>query len=168
MIPFQKVGLSADDLAESTGLDIYKFRVDLPKGQRFRVVLRAQQDEKSPAPETPGILFQTTADEPTIVRVSFIRMDRKLQGFLLSNEPQAEYRVNCSGGTNGGFATIVANPLAGTDATNRGVFAHQSSEREAKEGLKETRLLSVAAHKPDGRGVDMSGYPRGEVVIRKE
>src|SRR4051812_30848419 len=78
-VPFQRIGLSADDLADATGLDIYKFRVDLAKGRRFRVVLRVRQDEESAARESVGIPFQTTGDEPTTIRVSFLRTDCKLQ-----------------------------------------------------------------------------------------
>ena len=167
-VSFQRIELSADDLADATGLDIYKFRVDLAKGRRFRVVFRMRHDEKSPARESVGIPFQTTKDEPTTIRVSFLRTDRTLQGFLLSTELRAEYRVNYSGGASGGFVTIIKNPLGDIDPTLRGLVVHQSNERNAQEGLKETRLLTVAAHKPGGRGIDMSGYPRAEVVVTED
>jgi hypothetical protein len=167
-VSFQRTGLSADDLVDATGLDIYKFRVVLAKGRRFRVVLRIRQDEKSPTRESVGIPFQTTRDEPTSIRVSFLRMDRKLQGFLLSTEPEAEYRVNCSEGATGGFVTVIKNPLGDIAPTLRGLRAHQSDERNAQQGLKETRLLTVAAQEPGGRGIDMSGYPRAEVVLTED
>ena len=167
-VPFQRIDLSADDLAEATGLDLYKFRLDLAKGRRFRVVLRVRQDEKSPARESAGIPFQATGDEPTTIRVSFLRTDRKLQGFLLSTEPEAEYRVDCSGGATGGFVTVIKNPLGDIAPTLRGLFAHQSDERDAQEGPKQTRLLTVDAQKPGGRGIDMSGYPRAELVVTED
>jgi hypothetical protein len=53
-----------------------------------------RQDEKSPARESVGIPISITKGEPTTIRVSFLRTDRKLQSFLLSTEPGAEYRVN--------------------------------------------------------------------------
>jgi hypothetical protein len=168
-VSFQRIGLSADDLADVTGLDVYKFRVDLTKGRRFHVVLRVRQDEMSPTRELVGIPFQSKSDGPTNVCVSFLRTDGKLQGFLLSTEPRAQYRVNCSGGATGGFVIVIENPLGDIAPELRGLLAHQSNERNAHGGLKETRLITVAAQKPGGgRGLDMSGYPRAEVVITEE
>jgi hypothetical protein len=63
-VRFQRIGLSADDLAEVTGLNIYKFRADLAKGQRFRVVLSVRPDEKSLARESAGIPFQARGMSP--------------------------------------------------------------------------------------------------------
>jgi hypothetical protein len=100
--------------------------------------------------------------------VSFLRTDRKLQGFLLSTEPEAEYRVDCSGGATGGFVTVIKNPLGDIAPTLRGLVAYQSDERDAQEGPKQTRLLTIAAQKPGGRGIDMSGYPRAEVVVTED
>ena len=169
VIPFQRVGLNADDLAECTSLDIYKFRVDLAKGRRFRVVLRWRQDAKSTPRESSGVPFEATRDEPTTIRVSFLRSDRKLQGFLLSNEPEAEYRVTCSGGATGGFVTMIENPLGDIAPRLRGLVVHKSEESNAQEGHKQTRLLTVAAHQESGgRGVDISGYPRAEVFVTED
>jgi hypothetical protein len=167
-VTFERTELSADDLVDATGLDIYKFRADLVKGRRFRVVLRIRQDEKSPTRESVGVPFEIKRDEPTTIRVSFLRTDRTLQGFLLSTEPEAEYRVNYSGGASGGFVTIIKNPLGDIDPTLRGLDVHQSDEKNAQEGLKETPLLTVAAQKPGGRGINMSGYPRAEVVVTED
>ena len=50
-ISFRKLALSTDDLVDATGLDIYKFRIDVAKGEQFRVVLRSQESKESPARE---------------------------------------------------------------------------------------------------------------------
>ena len=41
--------------------------------------------------------FVKTEDGPTTVRVSFLRRDHKLQGVLLSQEKDAEFRVAAPG-----------------------------------------------------------------------
>jgi hypothetical protein len=95
-------------------------------------------------------------------------MDRKLEGYLLSTEPEAEYRVTYTGGANGGYATIIKNPLGDVAPTLRGLAVHRSDVSEAQEDGKEARLLTVAAQKPGGRGIDISGYPRAEVVVTED
>ena len=168
VIPFQRVGLNADDLAECTGLDIYKFRVDLAKGRRFRVVLRWRQDAKSTPRESSGVPFEATRDEPTTIRVSFLRADRKLQGFLLSNEPEAEYRVNCSGGATGGFVTMIENPLGDIAPRLRGLVVHKSEESNAGGPQADPAPHGRRSSRIGRSGIDMSGYPRAEVFVTED
>jgi RNA polymerase sigma factor (sigma-70 family) len=168
-IPFQKVALSTDDLVEATGLDVYKFRIDVPKGERFRLALRMQETKEARAKLLHAFLFEKTSEEPAIVCVSFLRMDRKLSGFLMSSEPQAEFRLSCSHCKPGGIATIVPNPLGNLDPTHRSLLFFRTEEENKGYGVdaKETLLLRVM-ERGAGPGVDDEGYPRGEVVLVRD
>jgi hypothetical protein len=163
---FQKVALGTDDLVEAAGLDIYKFQVGLAKGQRFRVVLQVLETKETPARVLSAHEFQKTGDGAAIIRVSFLRTDRKLQGFLLSNEAQAEYRLDCSECTPGGFATIVKNPLGDQVPTRRSLAINKSDKSNKRNGINETQLISLFASEV-GRPGDPSAYPRAELVIVK-
>ena len=167
-IGFRKLALSTDDLVDATGLDVYKYRVDVAKGERFTIVLRSQESKEAPMREMIGYSFEKTSDDPAIVRVSFLRMDRKLSGFLMSNEAQAEYRLNCSNCKPGGLVTYAKNPLGTDESIQRGLLVCNADE-ESKQysvDVKETLLLRVMNGKAD-RGVNVDGYPRGEVVVVK-
>ncbi len=95
-IPFLRLGISADDLVEATGLDIYRFRIDVAKGEKFRVLLRSQDSKESPARELVDFSFEKESDgSGAVIGVSFLRRDRKLSGFLLSEEADGEYRLKC-------------------------------------------------------------------------
>ena len=164
---FQHLKLEADDLAQVTGVNVYKFRVAMPRGQRFRVALREVRAEGA----EPRVLHQQPfvkgSDEPVTVRVGFLRADRKLAGFLLSEEKEAEYRVDCSGCTPGGFATVVPLPLADVPPTGKTLMVSGSQEMAAAPGLKGVRLLAVAASGP-ATGARPSNLPRAELVLEYE
>jgi RNA polymerase sigma factor (sigma-70 family) len=163
---FHKVALGTDDLVDATGLDIYKFQIDLKKGQRFRVVLRVLESKDTPARQRVAHEFQKTGDGATTIRVSFLRTDRKLQGFLLSNEAQAEYRLGCSECTPTGLATIVENPLGDRDPTRRSLAINESEIANKRNGIDDTQLISVFASE-GGRPADPSAYPRAELIVVK-
>jgi hypothetical protein len=167
LIPFQKVALSTDDLVEAAGLDIYKFQINLGKSERFKVVLRVTERKDSPSREIVSHTFRQTEEKPTTVRVSFLRRDRKLSGFLMSNEADAEFRLICSGGADGGIVTTVKNPLGQLDPARRGLLIADSDKEDAGRGEKETVLLRICENNAT-KGVDVDGYPRGEVVVVRE
>ena len=108
--------------------------------------------------------FQAGVEGSFPVRISFVRTDRKLQGFLRSTEPEAEFRVECSACDLSGMVPIVRNPLGDLDPTHRGLYFYHNHQTPL--GLKEGEalLLRVAANKAT-RGVDMEGYPRAEVAV---
>src|SRR4051812_18952041 len=94
---FQKLTLNADDIAEMTGVNVHKFQVDQKKDQRFSIVLREQENANAVPRELNRFEFTKENKDQTTIRVGFIGVDRKLTGFLLSNEKEAEFRVGCSG-----------------------------------------------------------------------
>ena len=171
-ISFQKLALSTEDLIEATGLNIYKFRIDIAKGERFRIVLRSQESKDSERREILGFSFEKTSEDPVIIGVSFLRLDRKLSGFLLSTEDRAEYRLSCSNCKPGGLATYVNNPLGTLDSARRTFYVFRSSEETKDNGVdaKETLLLRACdGTAPRGvKGVNLDGYPRAEVVVVKD
>ena len=119
--------------------------------------------------EILAISFEKTSNDPAIIGVSFLRLDRKLSGFLLSTEERAEYRLSCSQCKPGGIATYVNNPLGALDSARRTLLVCRSDleGRTVGAGAKESLLLRVC----DGtaaRGVNVDGYPRAEVVVVRD
>jgi hypothetical protein len=165
---FHKLKLDADDLAEVTGVNVYKFQVAMPKGQHFRVVFREVREDGAEPRVLHQFPFVKDSDTPTTVRVGFLRSDRKLAGFLLSEEKQAEYRVDCPGCSPPGFATIVSQPLADVPPTRKTLFV-SGSDKEAKQmGLKGLQLITVVTSEPGKAMLRPTGSPRAELVIEPE
>ena len=98
------------------------------------------------------------------LRVSFLTRDHKLRGFLLSTEPEAEYRLECTGCTPTGIVTIVQNPLGDLDPTHRGLYIYQNNQTHLVVKNGEMLLLRVGTNNAT-RGVDLEGYPRAEVIV---
>jgi RNA polymerase sigma factor (sigma-70 family) len=167
-IAFRKVELSTDDLVEATGLNLYKYQVDIPKEQRFRIEIRELKNEGSPARVLFDYTFQKVADGPITLRVCFLRRDHKLQGVLLSEEKDAEFRLDCSGCNPSGIATIVTLPLSGIEGTRKSYMVHNSDKDSGRDRLKETRLITIVASEPNKPAPPPTTYPRAEVVIVKD
>jgi hypothetical protein len=167
-IPFRMVGLSADDLVAVSGLDLYKYQVDMPKGQRFRVMIRELKSEDSPARVLYVFPFQKTEDGPTTFRVCFLRRDHTLQGVLLSQEKDAEFRFDCPGCTPSGIATFVELPLGSIEPTRKTLETHRSHKDNDRYRLEETRLLTIVASEPGKPAPPPTNYPRAELVIVKD
>jgi hypothetical protein len=92
---FQYQALDATDLAGVTGLNIYKFRLDIPSDQRFDVVFRELADKDASPVEIHRMPFQRGKGQgPITVLVHFLKRDRQLAGVLLSQDKDAEYGVS--------------------------------------------------------------------------
>ena len=108
-----RASLDAEDIRDVTGLDVYKFQLTIPKGQKFHVALRRKGDHPSERQwNSPGVVHEQERDGPTTVRVSFLREDGRLAPFFLGDCKAAVYRVQCEGGASGGWVTTVGQPLA--------------------------------------------------------
>ncbi len=165
-IPFQMTPLDANDIVAETGLNIYKFKLDIPKEQRFELRFSEFPAKDARAKSLHRFIFQKVKDGPLTLRVSFLRRDRQLGGVLLSEEKDALYRVTCEGCSPPGMATIVQNALREVPVTEKMLFVLQSDKdgRASKQGGP-TRLLSVIqAKRPEQRDID-SIYPRAELTI---
>jgi RNA polymerase sigma factor (sigma-70 family) len=85
-VTFRKSQVSADDILAVTGLDLYKFQLEIPKGEKFKVALSRLASKDAEA----KVLFHhdltRQEDGAFALRVSFRRPDRKMAGVLLSQE----------------------------------------------------------------------------------
>jgi len=164
---FERLKLDADDLADATGVNIYKFQVNVPKGQRFRVILREVPDNA-----VPRVLhkhsFLNETDGPTVIRVAFLRRDRQLAGVFLTGEKDAEYRVDCPGCDPSGIATIVTVPLADLPGTRKILFVSRSEKDAKQPGIKGMQLIAIVANEPGAGASPRTRTPRGELVIEPE
>lgn len=161
----QKLKLDADDLADITGVNVYKFQINMPKGQRFRVVLRELKTADAQPRGLHQFSFQKESDAPITLRVGFLRADRKLASFLLSEETQAEYRVDCSGCSPGGFATIVPQLLAQVPPVQKLLLIGQYDKHVKQIGPKGVPLISIVVNE---QGSSATSFPRAELVVEPE
>jgi RNA polymerase sigma factor (sigma-70 family) len=160
---FNTLALDANDLADALSLNIYKFKIDIAKGQKFNVILREQDDKDAEPKVLFGFTFRRNEGEgPTILRVDFTRTDKTAGGVLLSEDKQAQLRVSCPDCTPTSFVTIVTMPLSGVKTTEKGFFVHQSEKDNTQMGQKGTRLLSII------HNVKNTTYPQAELVVEKE
>ncbi len=164
-LPFQRTPLSADDLAAVTGLNVYKFRLEMPKGERFTVMVREFPAKDAEAKVLQSQNLEKTRDGPMILRVSFLRLDRKLDGVLLKQEERAEYGVECEACDPSGFFTVIQNPLFQVPGTEKILWVIASNKADftaTKPG--ETRLIHITRTEKTAKG-QYPGYPRAELVI---
>src|SRR3990172_9951551 len=69
----QRLRLDADDLADVTGLNVYKFQVDMPKGQRFWLVLREFREKDREPRVLHRYSFRKDDEAPVVLRLAFLR-----------------------------------------------------------------------------------------------
>jgi hypothetical protein len=93
--------------------------------------------------------FTNHKDGSLGLAVSFMRRDRKMEGVLLSEENDAEFRLTVDGGW--GFVTGLQNPLARIPPTERMLLTANSGSE-----LAPGRLL-VLMHR--------NQYPRAELTV---
>jgi RNA polymerase sigma factor (sigma-70 family) len=166
---FRQESVGVDELVNHTGLNIYKFVANIPKGKRFRVVWRQMN--------TPGgnrVLYiyplQKKTDAPTTILVSFLRRDGKLGSVLLSDDDEAQFRLDCSGCDPSGIATIVPLPMAGREITQKTLIVHKTDQQNGLPKVKGMRLITLLASEP-GKPIPSplpADAARGELVIEFE
>jgi RNA polymerase sigma factor (sigma-70 family) len=166
-VAFQRSPLDADDIIAVTGLNIYKFNLDIPKGQRFELRFSELPAKDAPTKGERRFIFQKVKDGLLTLRVSFLRRDRQLHGVLLSQEKDAEFDVACEGCSPSGTGTIVPMPLLDVPPTQKSLVVVRSDKGwgAAKDGHP-TRLLAVfESKKQPVEGPFDSIYPRAELII---
>lgn len=160
----QKALLDGSDLRDAFVLDVYKFRVKMPRKQRFRIEIRRQTAETE-KPITvvrmPGIKYDD--DQPVEVTVSFTPPDGSVAAVLRSDKYDSfGYRISCTGCERGNLGGHMKSPLAGVPDLNRASTQH--GEYTTMKGDKEVRLVTAAKCEDTKNGVLMT-YPRLEVLI---
>jgi hypothetical protein len=166
-IPFQQIPLTADDIIAETGLNVYNFRLQIPKGQKFELRLRELPAKDAPEKGQRRFIFEKVTDGPLTARLSFLRRDRQLRGVLLSQEEDAEFRVTCEGCSPTGLATIVPNPLYEVPPTEKTLMVLRSDKdwKPAKQGSPVPLLvIHESKNQPEQRALDAI-YPRAELVV---
>jgi len=163
-IPFQRLDLNVTDLVAAAHLNIYKYRLRLQPGQRFKVILREQRS----ADAGPRILFEHSFvrdDAPdATMRISFLRRDNKFAGVLLSGEKDAHLDIWCEGCTSNGLGTIVPVPLSDI-RTGIVLRSHHSESHRIKAENGEAQLLSLFPSTSRAAETSNPNFPRAELVI---
>jgi hypothetical protein len=166
----RREALTAGEIVEMTGLNLYKFGVVAPKDREFELVLRRFTKE-GVMEHLHRMPFKKLAESRLTLRIGFLSELRKLGGVLLSTEPEAILRVTCVGGEPGGWVTVIKNPAEGWPVEGRTLvplaadgFSSEPWSR-TKEGGQ--RLLVLFPKNPLGVKKEAYGtvYPRAEVVL---
>ncbi len=156
--------IDVNDLVEVHNLNIYKYKVEIPKKQRFHVVLRELENQDAAPNELMRFSFQRgDKDGPIIIRVAFTRTDGTVGGVLLTEQKEAFFRVTCQDCEPSALVTIVPVPLSGVKLNKKTLMPHGSDRDLKKSGVKETRLLWVFHN-----GMGTGRYPRAELLIEKD
>jgi hypothetical protein len=165
-VPFRQTAVTVNDLLAETGLNMYKFRLGLKKGDRFQVLLQTFQAEGNVPRELFHHDFAVVGEGAPELLVSLLRLDGKLESVLLREEKEATLRLNAPGCSPGGLATIVPNP-AGVVALDRRMLMVFPGDRErgAEAGADSRRLLLVFDRTSKKRF--NSTYPRAELTLVK-
>jgi hypothetical protein len=173
LIAYKKASLTTDELIDATGLNIYKFQLDLPKGQRFRVAVTEFPSKEVDPRELKSFDFQKTTDGPMTLHISFLPTGGKLHGVLMGKEEEVDFRVSCDGCDPSGWGTIIPNPGAAIPSDGQ-LFAVFSTEKGWEAGnkgkieAKRTRLLALFACKPGKTVADFNtAYPRAELTVER-
>lgn len=158
-----RLSVDANDLVEAHALNIYKFTVEIEKGQQFHVVLRERDNEDAAPREVKKFTFRRSEkDGPTTLRIDFTRTDGIVGGVLLSDQKQTVFRVNCSDCEPSDMASVVAVPLSRLKSAERTLIASDKGNQE--QHVKETQLLSIVPT----NGLGESNFPRADLLIEKE
>jgi hypothetical protein len=174
-VALRKIAIDADDIREAAGLNIFKFELDMPKDRRFHLVLR-ERKESSPWRELYRFPFVKSEEGRTTFRVSFMRRDGRFEGVLLSDAPDAEFRVASPGCSPAGIATIVQNPLRELPTSRRSYRFHFSNSKEDQSvdgdapEPRVRRLLTMleSSNNPDAPPRPKDAPTRGELVLIEE
>jgi RNA polymerase sigma factor (sigma-70 family) len=173
LIAFKKTSLTIDELIAATGLNIYKFQLDLPKGQKFRLAVTEFPSKEADPRQLWSFDFQKTTDGSVTLHLTFLPTDGKLHGVLMGKEKWVDFRVSCDGCVPSGIGSTIPNPGAAIPADGQ-LFAVFSNEKGWEEGSKgkikagPTTLLALFASKPGIALADLSSaYPRAELTIER-
>src|SRR5215467_13735812 len=107
----KRVRVDGTDIADMTGLDIYKYEVKVKKGQTITVSLDVQMEETSEPVKYIAHKAVASQDGPATLTACFLRSDRKLASVFLSTEERMEFRIQLDGAANGGLSGFIKNPL---------------------------------------------------------
>lgn len=162
--PFSVVAARTDvtDLSRLSDLDVYKYEVTVRKGQKLAVVLEYQEFATDKGNQPIRREVTARADGKATLLVGFLREDRKLASFLLSDEKRADFKFVWEGAISDGLNGLVSNPLADTPLGSKALTIHPKPE-VLPDGRYELLLLYRARY-IEKQGLEQL-YPRAALVI---
>jgi hypothetical protein len=104
--------VTAEDLRDELGLDIYSFLLAVPEEDRFSFAVLTVSPDAQETIQRLGIPFSRRPGEPPAVRLSLLRASSLRGHALLSDDAWLDIRVTLTGCDGGGFATTIRNPAA--------------------------------------------------------
>jgi hypothetical protein len=157
----KSVRVDGTDIAAMTGLDIYKYEIQLGKGQKARVTLDVQMEEN--AEPVNYIAQEVTAAKDGIATLtaSFLRSDRKLASVFLSEEERMEFRLQWDGAASGGLSGYIKNPLGWIPLGEKALTVHQEPRKADR--TAQLFLLFRTKH-TEGRPLTLL-YPRAALQV---
>lgn len=158
-VPFLRAKVSSDEILDVTGLNIYKFQLDIPKGEKFKVMLSRTESKDAEAKVLFHFDFTKEKEGPVTLLVSFLRLDRKMEGVLLSEEKLAAFGLRCDGCRPPGLGTIVTNPLTDIPGPEKLLVVNRSDKDSESTKKGPTRLITIMQTKDE--------YPRGELSVTR-
>lgn len=163
---FQKLPLTANDIAGVTGLNIYKYRIAMQPGTRFDVAVSVQ-DAPDAKPRFVSRNEFTSDDDVDGVDLllSFLSRDNTLRGVLLSQDEEISYRVDCPRCSPAGIATNISLPLNDVPGTRKTLMLVTADQSAKLTGENEICLIAILATQ-DGKPASIQkSYPRAKVSI---
>jgi RNA polymerase sigma factor (sigma-70 family) len=163
-ITAKRTDITAEDIRQSLGTDIYRWTTDLQPGDWYELSLNVQLDAATPArnllPNLPlQISPSQTADSS--LTVSFIKGDHSLGGVLLSGDKECEIRVASTAAGTGGYVTNIAVPLVEMDSQSRMLLLSPPGMFDEPGAMT---LLAIVKRDPTTNKV--SPYPRAILSLR--
>jgi hypothetical protein len=162
-----RLPLTADDIADAIGLNIYNFHVAMKPSTRFEIAVSVQEAPDAEPQFLNRHSFTSDADvEAVDVLLSFLPRDKTLRGVLLSQDEEVDYRVNCPNCSPTGIATIISLPLREIRGTQKILIPMTGKSSRNLSDDNELCLIAILASK-DGQPASLQkSFPRAKISVR--
>jgi hypothetical protein len=157
-----------DETTQQAGY-VYKFSLDLPKGQRYGLALREFTAKDAPAKNLNYWELESERDEgPVLMTLRFNGLkDAPVGDGLLGQAKELGIRRECEGAHPRGVFTIVRVPMSDLPKTMKRQVLPATNKNPAAIAADGRRLLLILpAQSPDHVAV-ADVFPRAELVITK-
>ncbi len=127
-LPVKRAAVDFTDIADLTGLDVYKYEVELKRGDKVRATLEEQRELGAKPSNHLNVEATASRDGTAVLSVAFLRQDRKLASVLLSNEEEMTFRITWSGVASRGLNGIIEPPLHDVPLSQKSLQVHNPPE----------------------------------------
>lgn len=156
--------VDGSDIAEASGLDVYKWQVQLHKGQKVRLTLDVQSEMGAKPTNYLSREVIASSDGEATILASFLREDRKLASLFLSEDKRMDFRILWKGSANDGLTGFIKTPLGEIPLGQKALSIHR--EPQFVGGAWELLLLFRTEH-IEGRGLSKL-YPQASLKLEFE